>query len=136
MSQGTIFAKTKRRIAAEEVTKIIGEPTTEDINQLEIECAEIAAKFETGIFEGGDELGHMAMVVSQETYRENSGIPTFLYTAPARLAAFDEDLAGAAGPVLQKRRIAEHKRKIYEYELFKGVQQGLRERILYAVDEQ
>ncbi len=47
------MAKTKCWIAAEEVTKVHGEPTAEDVEQLQIELAEIAVKLDTGLFEGG-----------------------------------------------------------------------------------
>ena len=36
------MTKTKWRIAAENVTRIMGEPTAEDVDKLEIECAEIS----------------------------------------------------------------------------------------------
>ena len=68
MTQGTVMAETKRRIAEENVTKIMGEPTAEDVEQLQIELAEIAVKFDTGIFQGGDELGHMCLIVSEQKY--------------------------------------------------------------------
>ncbi len=41
MLQGIVMAKTKQRITAEEVTRIIGEPTAEEVDKLEIKCAEI-----------------------------------------------------------------------------------------------
>ena len=69
MAQGTVMAKTKRWIAEDEITKIIGEPTTEDVEQLEIKYAEIAVKFDTGLFLGGDKLGHMCMIVSETSYQ-------------------------------------------------------------------
>ena len=68
MMQGTVMAKMKCRIAAEDVTRIMGEPTLEDVEQLQIELVEIAVKFDTGIFQGGDELGHMCLVVSEQKY--------------------------------------------------------------------
>ena len=38
--------------------------------------------------------------------------------------------------MLRRRRIAEHERKIKEYEMFRGVMAGIKEQILYAVEEQ
>lgn len=97
------MAETKRRIAAKDVTRIIREPTAEDINQLEIKCAEIAVKFETGLFQGGDDLGHMCVIVSQQRYRNELDDQTFVYTVPVCLEAFNPELTGAAGKVLQKQ---------------------------------
>lgn len=134
MLQWTVMAERNGRIAEEDVTRIVGEPTAEDVDQLENECVEIEVKFETGLFQGGDELGHMFMLVVQQRYCDELGDQTYVSTVPFCLEAFDPELAGAAGKVLQKRQIAEHKWKIYEYEMFKEVTQGLREKILYAVD--
>ena len=55
MMQGTVMAKTKRRIADKNVTKIMGEPTSENVEQLQIKLADIAVKFDTGIYQGGDD---------------------------------------------------------------------------------
>ena len=128
--------ETKKAIALETVTRIIGEPTKQDVEKLEEELAEIAVKFQTGTFTGGDEFGHMCLVVSQEKYRTIINDNAWTYTEPVKPQAFDETLTNAATDLAQKKRIAQHTRKIEEYELFKGVLVGLRERILYAVDEQ
>lgn len=51
MSQGTVMTETKQRIAEEDVMRIIGEPTLEDIEQLEIKCVEIVVKFDHSFME-------------------------------------------------------------------------------------
>ena len=98
--QGTVMAETKRRIAEENVTKIIGEPTVEDVEQLQIELVKIAVKFDTGIFQGGDELGHMCLIVSEQKYQEEIEDQNWTYNAPERPEAFDPNLGGMAGKVL------------------------------------
>ena len=112
MFRSTKFTDTKKAIAMETVTWIIGEPKHEQVGKLQGECAEIAVKFETSLFEGGLDLGHLAMVVDQETYRKHCGNPTWVQVEPVRPGAFDPNIPGTAGNVLQQRRIAEHEQKI------------------------
>ncbi|KAL7481118.1 hypothetical protein ACHAW6_006804 [Cyclotella cf. meneghiniana] len=76
------------------------------------------------------------MVVDQATYRIHSRDPAFVYVEPVRPGAFDDTISGTAGNVLQQRRVAEHKKRVEDYEVFQGVKQGLREKILFAVDGQ
>lgn len=134
MTTYTIFTDTKKAIAGETVTRIIGEPEYEQVERLQEECAEIANKFEMTLIAGVLDLGHIAMVVDQATYRIHSRGPAFVYVEPARPGAFDDTIPGTAGNVLQQRRVAEHKKRVEDYEVFRGVKQGLREKILFAVD--
>ena len=128
--------ETKKAIMAEQVTRIIGEPTRQQVEELQRELAEIAVKFSTGMFDSGDEYGHMCLVVNQNKYREVIGDNAWTYVAPVKPGAFDTTLTNAAGDLLRKRRIAEHERKIEEHELFRGVMNGLKEQILFTVNEQ
>ena len=70
MMQGTVMVEMKHRIAAEKVIKIIGEPNAEDGEKLQVELAEIAVKFDTGLFQGGDELGNTCVIVSEMRYKK------------------------------------------------------------------
>ena len=103
MSQGNTMNETKKAIMAEQVTRIIGEPTRQQVEELQRELAEIAVKFNTGMFDGGDEYGHMCLVVNQNKYREVIGDNAWTYVAPVKPGAFDMTLTNA---------VAEHERKI------------------------
>ena len=74
------MAKTKRRIAAENINGIIRETAAEDVDKLEIKCEEISVNFETGLFPGGDELRHMCVIILEQKFCNKSGNPTFVYT--------------------------------------------------------
>ena len=73
MSQGNRMNKTKKTFMAEKVTRIIGEPTQQSVEELRHEVAEIAVKFATGMFDGGDEYSHMCLVVSEGQYGDVIG---------------------------------------------------------------
>ncbi|KAL7478346.1 LOW QUALITY PROTEIN: hypothetical protein ACHAW6_006995, partial [Cyclotella cf. meneghiniana] len=117
-------------------TIIIGEPTRQDVEELQREVAEIAVKYSTGLFQGGDDYGHMCLVLGEAKYRTLIGDETWTYLVPEKPGAFDTTITSAAGEILRRRKIAEHERKIEEYETFRGVMAGIKEQILYAVEEQ
>ncbi len=65
--------ETKKAIMAEKVTRNISEPTRQSVKELQHEVAEVAVKFATGMFEGGDEYSCMCLVVSEGKYHEVIG---------------------------------------------------------------
>ena len=136
MTQGTVMEDVKKAIGKEDVTRIVGEPTRGQVKELQEELAAICAKYSTDLFEGGDDYGHMCMVINDETYGDIINNNMFTYTPPRKPEAFDGTLTNQASEVTRMKRVAEHKRKIEEFEKYRGVLQGIRERILYAVDEQ
>ena len=87
------MVKTKQQPAATDVTQITGEPTAGDVEQLQIKLAEIAVKFDTGLFQGGDELGHIRLVVSEAEYQREIADETWTYTTPEKPGTFDPNLA-------------------------------------------
>ena len=116
MSQGNIMNENKKALMAEKVMRIIGEPTQQSVQELQREVAVIAVKFATGMFKGGDEYGHMCLVMSEREYCDV--IVNYVWTNVAleKPGAFDTTLTNVTGDLLRKRRIAEHERKIEEYE--------------------
>ncbi len=89
--------ETKKAILAESMTRIIGEPMRQDVEELQRELSEIAVKYQTGLFQGRDEYGHMCLVLGQDKYQALIGDDTFTYQVPVKPAAFDETLTAAAG---------------------------------------
>ncbi len=111
----------KVAILAEKVTRIAGESTRQDVEELQRELAEMAVKHSTGIVQGGDDYGHMFLVLAVEKYRTLIADNTYNHQTPVKPGAFDTMLTNVAGELLQKRRIKEHERKIEEYERYRGV---------------
>ena len=68
MSHGNGMNEVKKAITAEQITRIIGEPTRQDVEELQREVAEIAVKYSTGLFQGGDDYGHMCLVLGEAKY--------------------------------------------------------------------
>ena len=64
------------------------------------------------------------------------GNKPWTYQVPEKLGAFDTTVQNTAGELLRTRRIAEQEEKIEEFEMFRDVMAGLKEQILFAVDEQ
>ena len=58
MTIGNLMIKMKRSVLAEQATQIIGEQTNEVVEKLQVKLANIAMKFETGAFSGGDKCRH------------------------------------------------------------------------------
>ncbi len=80
MFQGNGMNKTKKAIIAESATRIISEPTRQDVEELQRELAEIVVKYQTGLFQGGDEYGHVfsarARQVSSIDWRRHVYLPS------------------------------------------------------------
>ena len=63
MSQGNGMNEVKKALLAEQVTRIFGEPTIQDVKELQREVAEIEVKYSTGLFQGGNDYGLMYLVL-------------------------------------------------------------------------
>ena len=98
------MTETKKAIAAKYMTRIVGGPMKQDVEQLEEELAMIAVKFLIGQFEGGEQFGPMCFVVSQAKYRMTIDNPAWTYTEQDKLEAFDTTLTAMAGVLLQKHQ--------------------------------
>jgi hypothetical protein len=112
-----------------EFTKIDGQPTDEDLNQLTKECTNAASSISTT--NGGGQHGHAGMVIPEADYI------TFSYNAerfvaPTNPGPYPQIVDADA--VIRERQIAEHKAEIAEYETYCGVQNFLRKAIIRSVD--
>ena len=65
----------------------------------------MAVKHLTGIVQGGDDYGHMFLVLAVEKNRTLIADNTYNRQMPVKPGAFDKTLTNAAGELLQKRRI-------------------------------
>lgn len=67
----------------------------------------------------------MCLVINEQKYHELIYDATWMDTVPEKLEAFNSTLMNAANDETQKRRIADHGRKVEEFDLIQGVQGGL-----------
>jgi hypothetical protein len=92
------------------VTKIEGQPTDEDLNQLTKELTNAAGSVATQ--NGGQEHGHVGMVIEEAEYVTLSrGNAKFL--VPTNTGAYPTTV-DATNSVIRERQIAEHKAEIIE----------------------
>ena len=112
-----------------EFTKIDGQPTDEDLNQLTKECINAAASISTT--NGGGQHGHVGMIIDEAEYilfSHNAArfvTPTNPGPYPATV---DPDAA------IRERQVAEHKAEKAEFETYLGVENFLRKAIIKVVD--
>jgi hypothetical protein len=121
-----IHADTPNKVWKGMSTKIFGQPTANDITQLEKELIAIAP---TSL--GGGNYGHAGMIVDQAKYLLMTGTP---FNNPQNPGIYPANKAGNAANGIRARKEALHKELIREYEIYCGVDQALKDIILEAVN--
>ena len=66
----------------DKVTKIVNEITPEGLDMLEESIGEILAKNKAYNFTRGTYFGHLAMILTENKYRDEINDQTFVYAAP------------------------------------------------------
>ena len=123
-----IEQETRKAVAECMVTKIPGQPTTKDLDQLEEELTAIASSFPSEL--GGGAHGHVGLIKSVEDYALFA--PTTPFIVPANPGHYPQ------GPILATQRAereAEHKALIVQFQACTGMAKGLKDLILQAIDE-
>jgi hypothetical protein len=122
-------AETRDELRKETVTKIHGQPTDQDITKLEKELIAIAASIPTLL--GGGNHGHAGLIVDAAKYLTMAGQA---FNAPPNPGIYPAGLAANAAAGTRARAEAEHKEEVGQYEIFKGVEQALKDIIQEAVE--
>ena len=107
------MTKTKKDIEGERVTKIVGRPTWGQVFELQEELAGIAVRFPTSLIPGGDEYGHLAMIVSDAKYQDIIQDQAFTYQVPEKPTPFDNTIAGSC-ETMQNHRAREKGGRIWK----------------------
>ncbi len=113
---------TREELRKELVTKIHGQPKENDLTTLEKELIAIAASIPSML--GGRNHGHAGVIAEPAKYLLMNGGTAFVN--PANPGVYP------AG--LQANAMAIHKKLVAQYEIFKGVEQGLKDIIQEAVE--
>ena len=124
------------------ITRITGDITPEDVDQLQEEIGSILVTIKSHHFRGGRTNGHLAVIVSQAEYRsiidpnnEDEDDEAWEYEPPDEdMLAYDPE-AEATTIARRARLEAEWKRKVSNLEIFNGVCQGAKELIIYGAGE-
>jgi hypothetical protein len=114
-----IRADTREELRKEEITKIFGQPTEHDITKMEKELTAIAAATPSSL--GGGNHGHAGIIVEDTKYAAMTGGIAFVNPPNPGLYP-------------RAREEAIHKGAVQEYEIFCGVEAGLKDILLKAVD--
>jgi len=121
---------TRDELRKETVTKIFGQPKDADITTLEKELIAIAASIPTAL--GGGNLGHAGIIVEPEKYLIMTGGIEF--EPPGNPGVYPAGLALNAAAGTRAREEAMHKELVAQYEIYKGVEQGMKDIIQEAVE--
>ena len=124
-----IKTKIEKKVAANAVTKIVGQPTNSGIDLLEEELLAIAALITTPL--GGGNNGHAGILMEDAEYLATFGVAT-VFTAPVNPGVYP---AGPFPAGSRKEREAEHEKEIEVYETYLGIVEGLKSLIRQAVNE-
>jgi hypothetical protein len=118
-------AETRDELRKEAVTKIRSQPTDQDITTLKKELIAVAASIPTRL--GGGNHGHAGLIVDATKYLTMAGVA---FITPPNPGNYRAGLAANAAAGTQARVEAEHKQDVAQYEIFKGVEQALKDVIL------
>ena len=125
----TITEQDTRKLVAEcAVTKIHGQPTTNDIDLLDDELTAIASSFPSEL--GGGLHGHAGLVKNAADYALFA--PGTPFNVPANPGHYPQ---GPIPAVQRAQREAEHKALIVQFQTCIGVSKGLKDLILQVVEE-
>jgi hypothetical protein len=125
-----IRADTRDEVRKESATKIFGQPTANNITQLERELIAIAAAIPTSLGEGNH--GHAGIIIKDARYQIlTNGTP---FVTPANPGIYPANIAGNAANAVRSREEALHKARNQEFKIYAGVEQALKDIILEAVN--
>jgi len=127
-----IRTEIRDEIRKETVTKIHGQPTSQNLTNLEKEIIAILANIPTTL--GGGNHGHVGIIIDQTDYLTLSG--GIAFNTPVNPGSYPAGLALNAAAGTRARAEAEHKELINQYETFEGVRLGTKDIILEAVDHE
>ena len=120
--------ETRAAIAEFTVTKVLGQPTTQDIDLLEDKLTAIAASFPTSL--GGGMHGHAGLLKTAPEYDQLA--PGTPFIAPVNPGIYP---AGNIPATQRGQCEAEHKELIKEFEKCMGASKGLKDLIMQAIDK-
>ncbi len=121
---------TRDKLQKETVTKIFGQPNDADPTTLEKELIAIAASIPTTL--GGGNLGHAGIIVEPDKYLIMTGGISF--EPPGNPGVYPTGLAINVAAGTHAREEAMHKELVAQYEIYKGVEQGMKDIIQDAVE--
>ena len=119
----------------DKVTKILDNITPEVLDMLEEIIGEILTKHKAYRFTRGTYFGHIAVILTENKYRDAIGDQTFVCAALTDQGAYDPNAGNNMNAAHRAQEEAEHKRKNVSYEVYLGIAEVCRDLIIYAVGD-
>ena len=120
--------ETRKAVAECTVTKITGQPTTQDLDLLDEELTAIASSFPSEL--GGGAHGHAGLVKTIADYEIFA--PGTPFNVPANPGHYP---AGPIPAAQRSQREHEHKALVIQFQTCMGVSKGMKDLILQAMEE-
>jgi DNA repair exonuclease SbcCD ATPase subunit len=128
-------ADTLSELKDHHLTKVIGrKPNHQDVETWEEEASEFATLIKTTSIQGGQELGHLAIVISEEEYRLEIEDEDWEYEEPTDPGPYNPDITGNEGDHEIRRMEAEHKQKQQDFQKYQGVSEHLKSEFQRCMD--
>ncbi len=109
-----ISADTREEVCKETVTNIFGQPTANNLTQLEKELVAIAAAIPTSL--GGGNHGHVGIIIEDAKYQLMTNGTAFI--APQNPGIYSANIAGNATNGVRVRGEALHKAEVCKFEIY------------------
>ena len=119
----------------DKVTKIVDAITPEGLDMLEESIGEILMNQKAYHFIRGTDFGHLAVILTEEKYRDAINDQIFVYAAPTDHGAYNNNSGNNMNATQRVQEEAEHRRKNVRYEVYLGVAEACRNLIIYAVGD-
>ena len=120
-------SEVQKTVAERTVTKVHGQPTSNDLDILEEELIAIAASIPSAL--GGGMNGHAGMLLADADYATMA--PGTPFVPPVNPGVYPAGVTAAS----RSRMEAEHKEQVKQFHTFVGVGMGLKDLLLKAIDE-
>ena len=137
MATTYIATMIRKAITAEtgKVTNIVDDITPEGLDMLEESIGEILTKHKAYHLARGTDFGHLAVILTEDKYRNAINDQTFVYAAPTDQGAYDPNSVNNINAVQRAQEEAEHRRKNVSYKFYLGVAEAYWDLIIYAVGD-
>jgi hypothetical protein len=124
-----LWAETRDELRKKTVNKIHGQPTDQDLTKLEKQLISIAASIPSALGRGNH--GHTGIILEPTKYL---AMTTAAFVAPNHPGIYPAGLALNAAAGTRAREVALHKEQLAQFEIFKGVEQALKDIILEVLE--
>ena len=90
----------------------------------------------TNLFPNGENYGFLAIISTDEEYRDYIEEPTHTFTLPTKPSDYDYNIPDGIGETQRKVKEAQHRQRIVEYAKYTAVTTRIREIIVDAVPKE